>query len=108
MPPDGHKVRQFGANIQIGMLPEERQSFKTSSLEGELFHLPEFDDVLESGMVQREADRRILKAASGVLWHYDGAYPVTQLQERLEQNMVLVIVRDDDEINMIGQILVGI
>ena len=59
-------------------------------------------------MLEKQLQRRILESATAAPGHNDVPYPVAQLQQRLEQNVVLMIVSDERIVDHIGKVLVGI
>ena len=73
-----------------------------------LFKFIDFDDVVEAAALEEELEGRILKTPATVPRHNYVLHLVTNLQQRLEKNMVLVVMGDQHEINRIGQIKVGV
>jgi len=50
--------------------------------------------------------RRVAQVAARGPRHHDRADAPAQLQHRLQHDVVLVAVRDDDEVDVVGQVVV--
>src|SRR5262249_36714100 len=90
------------------MFTKKRNRGNRSFREGQLIHLPNLDNVVEAAILEDEFQRRILQGAAAVPWHNDGADSMADLEERLKKNVILMVVCNQDKINPVGHMLIGV
>src|SRR5258708_20503012 len=86
------------------MLSKKGQCRDGALRERNLLHLRYLNNISETALLQKKLQRRILQCACAVPWHDDVPDAVTKLQQGLKQNVVLMIVRDQNEIADLGQV----
>src|ERR1700722_10726799 len=90
------------------MLAKKRNGGDTSLIEGNLFHFSRFYDVAEAAPVQKKFQRGILQGSAAVARHDDVANARTKLKQGFEQDMVLMIMRNEDVIDFFRKVVIGI
>src|SRR5262249_37077243 len=93
-----HGISKLRADVEIRVLAQKGQREKAAPGESKLLQLGHLDDIAEPGVFENELQRGILKRATPATRHDDGAHFVSELKQRLEKDVVLMVVRDDDEV----------
>src|SRR6185503_11983963 len=98
------EVCHLRPNVEIGMLAKERKPGDSTTLNLDRFHLINFSDLRKPDVLQDQLQRRVREVTATILRHYDVLDLVTQLQERFEHTVVLVIVCDERVIDLLGEV----
>lgn len=72
------------------------------------FHLLQLEDDVEAKCLQCELEAGVLQLPVAVARHDDGADHVTELQKRLDQDVVLMVVGDDDVVDVRRKVLIRV
>ena len=102
-----HAVGRLGADVQVGVLAEEGRRDHRPAGElhlGEVVHL----DHRQADVRQVQRQRRVGQVAARGARHHHRADPAAQLQQRLQHDVVLMPVGDQRQVDVVGQVAVGV
>src|SRR5579859_6610578 len=105
---DSDKPCHFAFDIQVGVLAKEGETGYASVAILDLFHFRYLDDIFEPAVLQEELERWVLQLPSSASRNNNIFDLVTKLQQGLKKHVVLVIVSDQDIIDLVRQIRIGI
>ena len=100
-------VRRLGADVQVAVLAEERRGGDLAAGELHLVEVVDLDDG-EALVLEHQRHRRVGQVAARGAGHHDRADPAAQLQQGLQDDVVLVAVRDHHEVDVVRQIVQGV
>ena len=107
-PPQADEVSRLARDVQVRVLAEERDRGDRPRAERQLVHIGDFHDVAEAAMLEHQPQRRVLERPGDVARHDHRPDSPPQLQERLEQDVVLVVVRDQGEVDRLREVVVSV
>src|SRR5713101_889965 len=90
------------------MFAKERQRGNSDASGFDVLHFGCFDYVLETALFQQQLERGILQLSAPIAWNNDVLDLMANLQKRLEEHMILVIVGDQHVVNGVRQVKIGI
>src|SRR5436853_2734893 len=94
----------LSSNVEIRVFSQERHAGDASAFNFDGFHLIDLHHVLESDVIEDQFQTRIGQRSAAAPGNDDRLNPVSQLQQRLEQTMILMIVSDKNVIDYRRQI----
>src|SRR5579859_4260788 len=90
------------------MFAKERQARNRNLAVAEFFHFRDLNDILESGILEKQFERWILKMPASIAWNNNIFYFMPDLQERFKQHVILMIMGDQHIIDLLRQVGIGI
>src|SRR5579859_6591149 len=89
---ESEQVSGFGQDVEIAVFAEKGQGGDGALVESNFFHLADIDYVAESAAFQEKPQGGILQRSTTIARDDDVTNSVTKLKQRLEENVILVIV----------------